>query len=843
MLRRLTLAFKLENSISGKFASLAPCPCIPSLHSLISVRHLGASTRRDQHQLVPPPGGAPAVPQNTGQDVPKWPHLSPRDHILKLYATVPQAASRLKRITASPVLQAHFLDPENIRYIIYALASSNQPRNALLVINDSRALGSPLPILAYEIAVYQLAAAKEWKHLLAVCGSAWDNLHTTSSALLNWRARALLETGNFTELFAIFQSFAENHLLPSRLTWHLVLSGYIRNHDLAGARECLGHMEAAGFPPIDSTHALIATLYQHIGPDDQVKDRGIESLPHIDSQQRTHMMNSLMEQRLRIFDFDEVCYLLSAFDQSKVGPLTLMLAASRAEKARTSPMNNGSLPSTVAPDAVTFTMFIDYFANLHELPRCLTILDHMRNAGVTPTSRTAVSFIRAYFIAGQGGVATSMVTAMCNPKTTSRGLLEQVPSPDGHVPPFDVTELGPPTAPIFNTFLRGVLGTHGLAGARNVLRIMRANHLQPDAHTRRIVATHVHRVGHGSPRLIMHIARSFAPQIALEEAHVVLASTMRFQKYLVDGIGWDRTAAIYSSVRSPPARPYPEADVSTVGPNFDPVAGLQLPQTRNHDVLFRPIEQSLAARGTKSDRATIALRIRHDAVIRNDMASATEVFQTMLARGLHPNQFHYSALMEGFVKAGDFESAVDVMRAAARAAYQPDVVMFTILIVGYAKHRNPEMALRIFRQMVAAGVRPDVPSIDAVASAFFFVGAYDMCWRVLTSLWKHISPLPPDINQTSLKSAVVYFRKLHRQEQRGFKKKTTKPFRIALYREVALLSITWKGRMYARAKAKWLLKHPEMVQLARRHKRRFAVVVHRKRRVGRRKGRARGERR
>ncbi|KAJ7038081.1 hypothetical protein C8F04DRAFT_367231 [Mycena alexandri] len=822
MLRRVALAFKLENSISSQLASPAQCPFIPSLRSLTSVRYLATSRKRDQNRRVPPAETAPDIPKKSRPITPKWPHLSPRDHILKLYAQVPHAGARLKRIKDSPVLQAHFLDPENILYIIYTLASSSRPRTALFAINDSRKLGRELSIVAYEVAVYRLAAAKEWEHVLAVIRSAWHNLHETTPALLNWRARALLQTQHYTELYAIFQQFTANNFLPSRRTWHLVLSGYIRNHDLAGARECLREMEAAGFTPDHSTHALIATLYQHIGPDGQVKDRGIQSLPHIGTRQSTYMINSLMDLRLRIFDFNEVFYLLSAFDQSKIGPLTLMLAASRPVRDDNA-INQGSLPGTVAPDAVTFTMFIDYFAHLHDLPRCLAILDHMRNAGVKPTLRTAASLIKAYFIAGQGGAATSMVAAMCDPKTTSRAMFEQVPSPEGHTPPFDVTQLGRPNRPVFNSFLRGVLDTHGLPGARNVLRLMRVNLLLPDSHSRRIIATHVHRVEHGSPRLIMHIMRSFSPRIALEEAHVVLAATMRYQKYLVDGIGWDRTAAKFSPVRRPSARPYPEADVSTVGPNFDPMAGIELPAHRRHRALFRPVQLSLAARGVKSDRATIALRIRHDAVIRNDMDSATEVFQTMVARGLHPNQYHYSALMEGFVKAGDFESAVDVMRAAARASYQPDVVMFTILIVGYAKHKNPEMALRIFRQMVAAGIQPDVPAIDAVSSAFFFVGAYDMCWQVLTSLWKHISPLPPDIDKTSLKSAAVYFRSLHRGREKGYPIKTTKEFRIALYREIALLSIIWKGRLHARTRAKWLLNHPEILQSGIQHQPRIGL--------------------
>ncbi|KAJ6503423.1 hypothetical protein C8R47DRAFT_1007601 [Mycena vitilis] len=790
MLRRVALAFQLKNSTSAHRLTSTPCRFIPSRLSLTCIRCLVVSGKRDHNQSIPPTR-PPNVPRVVS---PKSRHLPPRERVLNLFINVPQNGARLKRLTSSPELLQYFLDPENILQILHDLASSKIPRTALSAINVSRQLGCELGMNAYESVVYHLATLQEWDLIITVIQSAWHNTHKSTPALLDWRARALLETQHYTALYAIFDLFEVNNFLPSRRTWHLVLSGYIRNHDLAGARECLRDMESSGFPPNHSTHALIATLYQNIGPDEQVKERGIQALAHIPRRAATHMMNSLMHLRLRIFDLDEVFNLLSAFDQSKVGPLALMLAASRSEHDETAQKpstDRSSYPVSVEPDAITFAMFIDYFAHLQELPRCLAVLDHMRLAGIEPSQRTTTSLIRAYFLAGQGGAAVRIVAAMCNPETTSMDMFEDVPSPAGYDLPFDVTPLRPPTRQVYNYFLRGVLGTHGLAGARTVLRLMRLNHMRPDSKTSEIITSHAQRVERAQPRVLMRLIRRMSPRFTLQEAHIVLASTMRYQKFLVDGIGWDVTAAKFSRVRNPMAKPYPEEFISTTGSNFDPLAGIRLPRRVRHRGTFRAIEQSLGDRGIKSDRATIALRIRHDAVIRGDMNSATEVFQGMLARGLHANQYHYSALMEGFVKAGDFESAVDVMKAASRASFEPDVLMFTVLIVGYARRKDPEMALRIFRRMVSAGIKPDVPAIDAVASAFFVAGAYDMCFRVLTSLWQHISPLPPDIDKASLKSAAVYFRSLHRGQQQGLKK-TSGEFRKKLYRELAVLLYEWR---------------------------------------------------
>ncbi|KAJ7492517.1 hypothetical protein FB451DRAFT_1218619 [Mycena latifolia] len=814
MLRRAALAFKLENSVPSQHPyfvpSFTPPPCrfIPSLHSMTCIRYMAvfSASHAVANDVRPQPDVHPAP--HAQDPIATSRQRSPtRDSLVKMFLKVTQNAAIVKKLKASSDLRQYLLDPKTIHDVLYDLASSKNPGFALKALNIALKLGSPADLRAYETIAFRLGALKEWDLLLHTIRSAKHNTYKTTPALLNWRARALLETQKYTELYHIFDLYEANNFIPSRLTWHLVLSSYIRNHDLAGAQECLQDMEAAGFPPDHSTHALVGTLYQNIGPDEQVKERALASLPHIPSHTATAMMNSLMTLRLRIHDLSEVSHLLSAFDQSKVGPLLLMLAASRTQRDDTTQHksdNHSPFPVVVAPDATTFAIFIDYFGQLRELPRCLAILDHMLAAGIAPSPRPLVSLIRAYFLVGHGGAAVRLVTAMCKPGTTSPKefptLLKKLPSPDGYDLPFDTTGFGRPTRQIFNCLLRGVLQTKGLAGARAVLRLMRLNDVKPDSKTAEILVSHTSKVERAHPRVLMRMIRRFSPRRStLQQAHVVLAATLRHQKFRVHGLGWNVTAAKYSPDRTPAVKPYPEPYISTSAPNFDPLAGIELPSRIRWGGTFRPIEQSLADRGVKSDKATIAIRIRHEAVVRNDMNAATDVFQTLLSRGLHPNQYHYSALMEGFANAGDFESAVEVMKSASRASFEPNVLMFTILIVGYARHKNPDMALQIFRRMVDAGIKPDVPAIDAVASAFFFVGAYTMCWRVLTGLWQHIAPLPPDIEKTSLHSAILHFRTLHLPQQ-GLKK-TSKQYRTALDHKIGHLFAEWKR--WQRTRTPW----------------------------------------
>ncbi|KAJ7808292.1 hypothetical protein B0H14DRAFT_2870896 [Mycena olivaceomarginata] len=551
MLGRVLLAAKLDHPLSARRLAPRPCRFIPLRHSSTCIRTLAASRKRASKLPIAsarrPPGH-------------KLPQLPPRETILQLFSRFPQNSYRTGKC------------PSRYKHISQ--------------------LGREVGMTAYELV--------HWPLVLRVIQSAWHNVRKSTTVLLNWRARALLETQHYTGLNAIYDLFKLNNLQPTRRTHHLVLSGYIRNHDLAGARECLRVMKVAGYPPDHSTHALIATLYQTIGPDEQVKETGIRSLPHIHTRAATHMMNSLMQLRLRIFDLDEVFNLLSAFDQRKVGPLALMLAASRTRHDETvqNPGRHREYPTIVEPDAVTFAMFIDYFADLRELPHFLSVLDHMLLAGIEPTMRTATSMIRAYFLAGHGGPAVHMIASMCNP------------------------------ANYLSRVVSKLLSTNGLAGAHTVLRLMRRNGVKPDSKTK---------------------------------AHIVLASTLRYQKFLVDGVGWDVVAARFSRARTARGKLYSDEAITT----------MRLPRRARQRGTFRAIEQSLVDRGIKSDRATIALRIRHDAVVKGDMNSATEI---------------------------------PIWRCGS----------------------SVEWSLQVSSRMF--------PSSMQVASAFFFTGAYPMCHRVLTSL-------------------------------------------------------------------------------------------------------------
>src|ERR1700736_3354492 len=99
----------------------------------------------------------------------------------------------------------------------------------------------------------------------------------------------------------------------------------------------------------------------------------------------------------------------------------------------------------------------------------------------------------------------------------------------------------------------------------------------------------------------------------LGHVHIIMKSVLRRQKFLLHGSGWDVIAAKFSRSRRDLSR-YPEGHISGIADSFDPTAGIELPRKLSYRALIRPIVQSLSARHIMSNRATIALRLKHEAI-------------------------------------------------------------------------------------------------------------------------------------------------------------------------------------------------------------------------------------
>jgi len=151
------------------------------------------------------------------------------------------------------------------------------------------------------------------------------------------------------------------------------------------------------------------------------------------------------------------------------------------------------------------------------------------------------------------------------------------------------------------------------------------------------------------------------------------------------------------------------------------------------------------------------------------------------------------------------------LKTARESGVKANAVLFTILIAAYARMHDPNMALRTFKQMTAIGISPDVPSIDAVVSAFYAVGAYSTSRRLLITLWTYIQPFPETLRESDLKTLAVSFRALHGLPPRNMK--LSKSEKMAIYIRVKKILTSfhvhfWDGK-YATSyqqRSKFLMK-------------------------------------
>ncbi|CCL98988.1 uncharacterized protein FIBRA_00996 [Fibroporia radiculosa] len=633
------------------------------------------------------------------------------------------------------------------------MADSSVPMRALQVCILAHKLGCTLKQSVYEGLAYRFASKHLWVLVRSTVELGKGQTGRTTIRLLNWRVRALIETNEYASLDNVIEQVKKENLLPNRRTYHLLVSGYLRNRDLLRAQCCLASMERAGFPMDVTTHALIVSSYRSLGPDPAVKAKALEVLREADPRSSTLILNGLIQLALDANNMPEAFQYLSMYDRHPTEAEGLVGRASDitqqgGDLSMTKLGSNGSSPPPscfpAAQDAMTFTMLINHLAKEADLDRILQVLQRMQSAGISPDGSTAAALVRAYFISRKPDVAVQIVANMCSSSEEVRGLFRRIGLPAQEVQ-TPLPEGIPPTTELFNALLRGVSNIYGLNGIRTVQRIMRCSHIRADGKTIAVLLQHLVHTQRSLPREVIRTARAFNSRgatITLEHMHVVLSSVLHREQEI---LRYNRRPSIQSGSSGRPQ------EISGVGESFDPIAGVKLPPTQSYTSLTRPLLAALSSRRIRSDKATFALRIKHDAVIKGDLDLAKHTFEAMVSRGLHPNEYHFAALMEGYAALGDMDGAVNIMRSASKfSSHSLNVKMYTILINGYGSQGKPSDAIRTFREMVNAGIQPDATAVYVLAKAFVAARAYQMARRVVLQLWPSALPFPEHMREASL---------------------------------------------------------------------------------------------
>ncbi|KAF9651852.1 hypothetical protein BDM02DRAFT_3068315, partial [Thelephora ganbajun] len=682
-----------------------------------------------------------------------------KDKLLSYMQSVPRLNSLLE----------YLRDPKQVRDLAVKLAETSAPYRAMRLIDIASTLGTGLKQNTYEGVAHQYSQKREWFLVLSLVakGLRWTGRSTTR--LLNWRTRALVETSRFGLLDGVLEQFKNVGLKPNARTFQLLITGHIRNKDLTRARSCITLMEEHGFEVDGSTHALIASAYRQLGPDQVVQRTTLDSLRDLDGKQATSALNSLIQLSLDAQDTSTALHYLSLFDHPQG-----VIAGNGLHHQPS--QNVPPSPHSFCPDSATFTMLIKHVTNENEpdlLEKISSLIEKMKALNVTPDNIVAAAVVRALCTVGDVHSALQIVAQMCQPKTKFETLAERL-LVFGSVP--KVKHLGEDHVAfiaqrvkldvhLFNALINGVSGWLGINAVRLILRLMYTNEVTPDSTTAEAIISWLNKSERAHPRTLVRTLKNILspthrPNPSL--CNAVITSLIRREQTWV-------TNDTATPLPPPPNR---RTDTSPTSEPLPILTSDEVPQKLGYRGMTRFLVQSLFTRRVQSNRFTFAQRMKRTAM-RGDVSATKAYFRAMLKRGMHPTAHHYAALMEAHANAGMTDQTETILLSAIQAGVKPNVRLFTILIVGYGRQCKPGSARRVFEEMVRRGVEPDLPAIHAVASAYYKAGKAGLARVFLIERWTSVAPVPlhSSLETASFIDLAKAHRKLHEKRPIWFKGK------------------------------------------------------------------------
>ncbi|EAU93077.1 hypothetical protein CC1G_06797 [Coprinopsis cinerea okayama7 len=771
-------------------------------------------TRR--HSILPSspnPAGTTSVPEdpqacqrraNTPADVPGQGEDSKLDiqsplalfsHIVRVY-TGHNIRNPFLLSQTDPSLAPYVHLPDQYASLISALAESQHLSRAVEALEFGFRLGLRHDPRTYEDLCLQLADRTEWELVIHVVDLCKENTQRCSTALLNRRAQALVELAMYRELEEMLEEFYYYDLKPNRLTFHYLLKGFIRNQDLPGAKQCLKQMIKAGFPMTPATHAIIVCSHRNLGIDDAVQEQGLKSLPYMGPAAQIAVLNSLLRYHLDNRDLHKALGILSLYDQQSVEMVPGILVGKDADHdkrpgAHFIPTAPVVLPSPPKPNASTFAVLIHFCSVKHDFSSSLQLLHYMMSQGIIPSPQVIAALITACFSGDRPDLAVQLVAGLCDSDTTPQHLFEPIYSGSWEGPRFEIHVPNmKPNIKIFNALMKGTLAVYGIEGGRHVLNIMQVNKVPPDNRTLELILGYLERVRDVRPeRLIRLLQRSFNDRITPTPKlmRIVFRSILRIEKYRNRNLGWQWW------YHKQGKRPLPSFLAPPQTDSIVEQGHLNFPTDHWYRHISKIFFKAIADRGYNADIATVGMAMRFEAVVRLDMNAARKLFEYLIARGMKPDAFHFSAMMEGFTLIDDMTSAHEVFDAAKDLGVVNDPVLYTVLIAGYARTGRPRKAEKVFKEMLDRGITPDVPSIDAFVGSWYAVGALGLAKRLLMSLWECVEPFPPSRFQDDLLALVKDFRTLHRKPGGRPLRALSREKSIALRDELTVLARDWRA--------------------------------------------------
>ncbi|KAF4623634.1 hypothetical protein D9613_001902 [Agrocybe pediades] len=690
-------------------------------------------------------------------------------------------------IKGSPSLSGFFFDRKLVREVVKELAVSPTPGRALQLLEVINQFGRTLDASAYESVARLFGQSHKWDLMLEAVALAHLHLGRTTLRLLNWRARALMETAHFSLLLGVLGEFEEAGIKPDRRTFHIVIMGCLRNNDIEAAKVCLRCMYEAGYPMDATTHATVGNLYRSFGVDTQVMENALQSLHGLPPADGTNVVNRLIQACLDIDDLVTSRFLLSLFEATDDldSVISLFFRQSRVDQEFVTSI----YPATrVRPTCDTVAILVNYLIRKSDYDGAIQLVEKTASVGSAFTENLVVSLCHAYFLRGYGDSAIALISRLC--RDPSLGALHSLldgSSRKDSTPLIDLghLRLGVRTC---NTLLRHSLDRKGLACVPSVFGAMHANSITPNARTLELILSYMNKTQIPHARSLFQVLRGLQStnvRPSLKHMHHIVAYMFRLEKVKYLRSAWASRSKLWTKPPYPPFRvgtPEKQIRLLEATDDYDPMAGLVLGKHLSYRSAAKPTVDALHSTGVKADTVMTFHRMRRHAVLHLDVESAHRIFRTLMARGMRPNEYHFGSLIEGYSLVGNFDAAKEVMNTAKESGIHPNVVMYTSLIAGYARQYDPDSAMRTFNEMISTGIAPDVPSIDALVSAYYANAGPREARDVLVKLWHHIEPFPETLSCADLSTLTCHFRSLHNSPSTG--RVLSREERHALYDQI-----------------------------------------------------------
>ena len=723
-----------------------------------------------------------------------WSELAPIvDGFTKFEGSVGDRDKRLSYLQSIPRLNSlleRLRDPNKVRDIAVKLAATPTPHRAMRLINIASTLGVDLKQNTYEGVAHQYAQKREWFLVLSLVAMGIRRTGRTTTRLLNWKTRALVETAKFGLLDGVLEQFRNVGLKPNARTFQLLIKGHIRNRDIASTHSCITLMEEYGLEMDGVTHTLIASAYRQLGPDLEVRRTALESLQGLDDNQATAAINSLVQLALGAQDISTALHYLSLFDHSPG------VVGGRGPPHQP-PQNRLPSPRSLRPDSATFTMLIKYVT--HDkgpglLEKVSAMIEKMRALDITPDNVIAAAVVRALCTAGDLSSALQIVAKACQSEITLKTLgkrirvFERAPKvkrlDKGHV--AFIAQRAKPDVDLFNGLINGISGRLGINAVRAILHLMHINKVEPDSATVEAIISWLNRTERAHPRVLIRTLKGLLSPANRPNPHLcsaVIASVIRREKT------W---------VTNDTAAPLPPPPTSPTSGYIPILTREEIPQKLGYRGMSRFLFQSLFHHQVQSNHITFAQRMKR-AAMRGNVPATKAHLRAMLKRGMHPAAQHYAALLEAHANAGKVAKAEIILQSAMKDGLKVDARMFTLMIVGYGKRGEPNSGRKVFEEMVKKGIKPDLPAVHAVASGYYKCGLAGVARRFLLEKWTCLAevPLPSSLETLGFAKLAELHRRLHGEKPIWLRRKRrngrcNKALRMMFRRKLRKVVRVWR---------------------------------------------------